>query len=276
VAEARTKHNSSTRSARAGKARRQARAQDASPKSRGARRKRLLWMLGIGALVLITLALLWKLTPAGEFLKPQRIAQRLETIEKYPWAPFLFVGAYLIGGLVMFPVTVLGAASAIIFPPYKAVVISFSGIMLSAALHHVLGARFIRGRAQKALGRTMQRLDEALTDRGIITIAAIRTIPIAPFTLVNLAAGGLGVGFRDYMLGTALGLAPSITLICLFGRQVRAFWRNPSGTTVLLIVAVGVVWIGTAIAIQKWIAHHRGQGQPVSRDSQRRTKESEA
>jgi phospholipase D1/2 len=241
-----------------------------------ARSKKLVWSLAVGALLLIAIALLWKFTPAREFLQPERMARRLETIEKFRWAPFIFVGAYLVGGLVMFPVTVLGAVSAIVFPPYKAVMVSFTGVMLSAALHHVLGARFIRGRAQKALGSTMKKLDSALTDRGVVTIAAIRMIPIAPFTLVNLAAGGLGVGLRDYLLGTALGLAPSITMICIFGRQVRAFWRDPSGTGVLLIVVVCVAWLGMAVGLQRLIAHHKGQNHPASSDSQRRTKRSEA
>ena len=239
--------------------------------------RKLIWALSAGALFLIALACLWKFTLAGEFLKPARIAGLLEAIEKHRTAPFIFIGIYLVSGLVMFPVTVLGAASAIIFPPYKAVLVSFTGVMLSAALHHVLGARLIKGRAKKALGSTMRQLDSALSDRGVVTIAAIRMIPIAPFTLVNLAAGGLGVPLRDFMLGTALGLAPSITMICIFGRQVRAFWKHPSGTGVLLVIAVALVWIGMAIGIQKLVARRTGaQGHPVKSDSQRRTKRSEA
>ena len=79
--------------------------------------------------------------------------------------------------------------------------VSFTGIMLSAALHHVLGAKLIKGSAQKTLGATMKKLDGVLSDRGVVTIAAMRMIPIAPFTLVNLAAGGLGVRFRDSCSG---------------------------------------------------------------------------
>jgi phospholipase D1/2 len=248
------------------------------------RRTKLLRGLIAGCLLLGAIALIWTFTPANELLKPERVVRQLEAIDQHRGAPFIFIAVYLIGGLVMFPVTVLGAAAAIVFPPYKAVMVSFSGIMLSAALHHFLGARLIKGRAQKALGATMKKLDSVLSDRGVVTIAAMRMIPIAPFTLVNLAAGGMGVRFRDFMLGTALGLAPSITMICIFGRQVRAFWKHPSGTGVALVVAVCLAWLAMAVGLQMWIARWKGksqgsrkaQGQPVKRDSQRRTKRSEA
>jgi phospholipase D1/2 len=218
--------------------------------------KPLVWV-SIACAVAAGLALVWRFTPLADVLQPEHIAKRLETIEKLRWAPFAFFAAYVLGGLVMFPVTVLSAVTAIVFPPWKAVAVSFTGIMSSAALLHWIGARFIKGGVRKALGQTIKRVDEALSDRGIVTIATLRMIPLAPFTLVNLAAGAVGVRFRDYMLGTALGLAPGVTVICLFGRQVRAFWQDPNLKTVLLVVTIGIVWIGMSIAFQRWFSHRR-------------------
>jgi uncharacterized membrane protein YdjX (TVP38/TMEM64 family) len=220
------------------------------------RRKPLILAL-IAGLVAVGLALLWRFTPVAQFLEPEHVAKRLESIEKLSWAPFAFVGAYVLGGLVMFPVTVLSASTAIIFPPLKAVSVSFTGIMLSAALTHWLGSHFIKGGLRKSLGNVIKRVDEALSDRGVITIATIRMIPLAPFTLVIIAAGAVGVGFRDYMLGTALGLLPGVSMICIFGRQVRAFWRDPNPRTILLVVGIGIAWIAMSLLLQRWISHRR-------------------
>ena len=218
-------------------------------------RRGLAWKLLLGVGLVVGAVLAWKLTPLAELTKPEEIAQRLDAFEKYRWAPLIMIGAYLVGGLVAFPVTVLGAAVAITFPPWKAAPIALIGILLSAGLHHWLGARFLKSRASASLKRIRERLDEVLTDQGIVTLAALRMVPIAPFTLVNLVAGCMGVRFRDFMLGTALGVAPSITLMCLFGRQVRAFWRDPSATGVALIVALAIAWIGLAFALQKFVTH---------------------
>jgi uncharacterized membrane protein YdjX (TVP38/TMEM64 family) len=219
-------------------------------------RKLTLTLLITGAL-LVGLALAWRFTPLADFLEPRRMAERLESLRKLPGAPFYFVAAFVIGGFVMFPVTVMSASTAIVFPPYLAAPVSFTGIVLSAAIMHWLGARFIGPRARNALGSTIKRVDESLSDRGVITIAAIRMVPIAPFTLVNLAAGAVGVPLRDYMLGTVLGIAPGTILVCLFGRQVRHFWQHPSGHGVALVGAVLVVWLAVSLALQRWASHRR-------------------
>jgi phospholipase D1/2 len=222
--------------------------------SAAAHKRRLIAGLSVACTIVIAVALAWRFTPLAESIRPESVAQRLEAIEELSWAPVAFVGAYLLGGLVMFPVTVLSAATAIVFPPIKAVPVSFAGIMLSAALLHWLGARFLRRSANKTLGSTIRRVDRAMTDRGVMTVAAIRMLPLAPFTLVNLAAGSLGVRFRDFMLGTALGLTPGIVVVCFFGRQVRAFWRQPSMTAVLMLIGIGIVWIAMSLALQRWVA----------------------
>jgi phospholipase D1/2 len=226
------------------------------PKRRQRARKPLIWVL-IALAVAATLAIAWRFTPVLHGMQVEKIAEQLDNIERFSWSPFAFVAAYVLGGLVMFPVTVLSAVTAIIFPPYKAVLVSFTGIMLSAALLYWVGERFIKGRLRELLDGTIDRVDKAMSDRGIVTIATIRMIPLAPFTLVNIAAGAVGVPFKDYMLGTALGLAPGVTMICLFGRQVRLFWHDPNLKAVLVVVGVAIVWIAMSIVLQRWISHRR-------------------
>jgi phospholipase D1/2 len=234
-----------------------------------ARTKRLLRLSAAILAVTIGVALAWQLVPSVD---PQRVLARLEAIEKHSWSPLFFIAAYVVGGLVMFPVTVLSAATATIFVPLKAVAISFPGILLSAALLYWIGARVLKGQVRSALGPTAKKVDAAFGDRSIVTIALIRMVPLAPFTLVNLAAGSLGVRFRDYMLGTALGLAPGITVVCLFGRQVRAFWKEPSLTPVLIVGAIAIGWIGFSILLQRWLPKRK----PVRRTRGRLARASSA
>jgi uncharacterized membrane protein YdjX (TVP38/TMEM64 family) len=99
--------------------------------------KLVAWLL-VAGLIAIALALAWQFTPLSQLADPERIARRLERLERYEWSPVVFVGAYLVGGLVMFPVTVLSAPGCL--TPVKAILISFTGIMLSAAYLHWVGA----------------------------------------------------------------------------------------------------------------------------------------
>src|SRR5690242_4938992 len=118
-------------------------------------RRKLIVTVAVAAALLVGLALAWRFTPLADYLEPQRMAKRLEALQKLPAAPFFFVAAFVILGLVMFPVTVMSASTAIVFPPLKAASISFSGIVLSAALVHWIGARFIGPRARNVIGPTI-------------------------------------------------------------------------------------------------------------------------
>ncbi len=218
------------------------------------RKKRLLRLALMAAALAIGSVLVWRLLPP---IEPQSVVERIEAIEKHTWSPLFFVLAYIAGSFVMFPITLLSALGATVFPPLKAVAISFTGTMVSAALHHLLATRWLEDYVRKALGPTRRKVDEALGDRSVSTIALIRMVPLAPFALVNLAAASLGVRFRDFMLGTAIGLAPGITVVCLFGRQVRSFWQEPRLTPVLIVVGITIAWLGFSLALQRWLANRR-------------------
>jgi uncharacterized membrane protein YdjX (TVP38/TMEM64 family) len=123
--------------------------------------------------------------------------------------------------------------------------------MMSAALLHWLGTRF-SSTVRASLGSAVTRVDDALSDHGIVTIAAIRMIPLAPFSVVNLIAGALGVPLRDYMIGSALGLTPGMIILCLFGRQAREFWHHPSVSGVLIGLGFALLWLGVTFGLQRW------------------------
>lgn len=217
-------------------------------------RKKLLWTLAAACAVVVAIALIWRFTPLSEVAKPARLAQWLETFAHVKWAPLAVVAVYVVGGLVMLPVMGLSAATAMVFKPAVAVATSFTGTMLSAALLYALGARFLRGRTKQLFGARMERIEKAFSRQGVVAVASVRMVPLAPFTVVNLAAGAIGVRFRDYMLGTALGLAPGITVLSLFGNRVKAQVRHPSMSGVLLLVGIGLAWLAISFTLQRLMA----------------------
>ena len=79
-------------------------------------------------------------------------------------------------------------------------------------------------------------------------------LPIAPFAVVNLAAGSIGVRFQDFMLGTALGLAPGIVVLSMFGQQVRALWRQPTVNGVLVAAGIVSAWLALSFLVQRLVS----------------------
>ena len=110
------------------------------------------------------------------------------------------------------------------------------------AMGYFLGRDFIR----KLTGARWKKLERKINQTGIFAVAALRAIPIAPFTVVNIISGAFQVPVRDYLLGSLLGLAPGIILTNLFAHQLQSAIRNPGlGSFVLLAVLVIVSILGT-------------------------------
>jgi phospholipase D1/2 len=71
---------------------------------------------------------------------------------------------------------------------------------------------------------------------------------------VNVAAGSIGIPFRDYLFGTLLGLAPGTVLICVFGQELKDLLRDPSPGRVITVVAIAAAWILVSLAIQRFVS----------------------
>ena len=55
----------------------------------------------------------------------------------------------------------------------------------------------------------------------------------APFTLVNIVVGASTVGYREFMIGTLLGMGAMVIALAGFGYQLTLAFRSPSLTTVI-------------------------------------------
>lgn len=205
----------------------------------------------IAVLILASGAILWRFTPIAQWATPTHLLEIIDTGGSARWAPLLIIVSFIVGGLVFFPVTVLIAVSALMFEPLLAFVTALTGTLANATVTYAVGARWLRSTATDALGGVIDKLDRMLEHSGIIAIAVIRNIPLAPFTAVNLAAGMLRIRFRDYTLGTALGAVPGITAFTLFGQQLQAVLKNPTPATVLGLIAIILGWIALSLALQK-------------------------
>ena len=69
------------------------------------------------------------------------------------------------------------------------------------------------------MGPRLNRVRRGIVKRGVLAVAAVRLVPVAPFTLVNLVAGASRIRFSDYLLGTIIGMAPGLILMSRTGRS---------------------------------------------------------
>jgi uncharacterized membrane protein YdjX (TVP38/TMEM64 family) len=202
------------------------------------------------AFVLAFLILVWHWTPLSDLARPEVIQVWLEGVSQSSVAPLLVVGAFVVGGLVAFPVTLLIAATAATFGPWLGFVYAAIGTIASALVTYLFGARLGRGMLEDLLGSRLYRIRRAISRRSVLAVAAVRLVPIAPFTIVNLVAGATRIPLQDYLAGTVLGMVPGMIVLSALGFQILGVIMQPTATNILLFLAAMIAWIGLSIGMQ--------------------------
>jgi uncharacterized membrane protein YdjX (TVP38/TMEM64 family) len=219
---------------------------------------RRLITFGSVAIALAFLAIAWRWTPLREWVNLASLIAFARQLEKMPFTPIAVVASYVIGGLFMVPVMLLIAVTGIVFGPLFGTVYAVSGTLLSAAVSYEIGRRLGRDTVRRLLGQRINGLSRRIARRGILAVVIIRTLPIAPFTVVNVVAGASHIRLRDYMIGTFLGMLPGIGITVTFVHHLAEMVRNPSIGTVGVLVAVVALLIAFAMALQRLLAGKEG------------------
>jgi phospholipase D1/2 len=166
------------------------------------------------------------------------------------------VTVFVLGGLIMFPLNILVLATAAVFGPWFGLLYSMLGALSSSVLMYFVGARFGKEALGRMLGRRWPKALESVRQRGLLTVVAFRVVPVAPFTLVNLAAGASGIGLADFVLGSVLGWAPGLLLLSFVGDRIVRLVSNPDlaeiGALVLCIVAYVAVAFAAQALLSRW------------------------
>jgi phosphatidylserine/phosphatidylglycerophosphate/cardiolipin synthase-like enzyme/uncharacterized membrane protein YdjX (TVP38/TMEM64 family) len=211
------------------------------------------WIKLIAVLfLLLALAASWRWTPLSEWIDIERLSGWVYAMKGSLLVPVTVVGIYVAGGMLMIPVTLLVGATGIVFSPAIGTLYALAGCLLSSLTTYALGAKLGRNTIRKLSGKRSARLSRRLADNGIIAVAIIRNLPIAPFTIVNMMAGASRIKLKDFLIGTAIGMLPGILGVVVFSDRLLNAVRNPGWFNVSIAAGVAVL-----IGLGSWWIHRR-------------------
>ncbi len=218
-----------------------------APEQRNGTRSRVAGLLGV-VIALALVALAWRFTPLGAWLRFDELVRYGDWIGDQPLAPLMVVLAFVVGGFLVVPVMLLIGVTAIVFGPVEGTLYSFAGALASASVIYALGRSLGRDAVRRLAGRRLNELSRRLARRGLLAVVLVRMLPIAPFSMINIVAGASHIGWRDFLFGTAIGLAPGIIMTSAFVDRAVAAMRHPSPATIALLAAVviaigGIAWL---------------------------------
>jgi phosphatidylserine/phosphatidylglycerophosphate/cardiolipin synthase-like enzyme/uncharacterized membrane protein YdjX (TVP38/TMEM64 family) len=201
---------------------------------------------------ILALAVAWRWSPLKEWVSIDTLTALGIELKQAPNAPFLALGTFVVAGLVAFPLTVLIIVCGLVFGPWQGFLYSLIGALLSASVTFSLGHLLGRNTVRRFAGRKLGELNRRLARRGLMTIIILRIIPLAPFTVINMVAGASRIRYRDFVLGSAIGLLPGVIGMSVFTDRLAAAIEKPNLTAFAALAAVVAVLVACGWAIWRW------------------------
>ena len=218
--------------------------------SNSRRYRRALRRLIVLCIVIAALLALWRFLPIGELRDPAQLALWLDRLNANPWAGPLVVAVFLVGSLIVFPVSALIAATGIALGPIEGLLWALIGSLIAATVTYALARILPDEVLDDWIGPWIRKLGMRFERSGIVSVMVARNIPIAPFTLINVVAGAASIRFRDYLIGTILGMGPIIAALTVLGDRLRGVLESPTLINVLLLILAIVVWFVIGLTLQ--------------------------
>ena len=171
-------------------------------------------------------------------LAPHEISAWTEPHRHAWYALPIVMLAFIALGLA--PVLLLITLTGTAFGPVLGPIYAMAGCLASASIGFGIGRWLGLDRVARLGGERVTTVTGALKRNGTLAVFFVRKVP-APFLLANIVIGASTVRYRDFLLGTVLGMGAIVIALAGFGSQLTQALRNPSpGTALTAAVFVGV------------------------------------
>jgi uncharacterized membrane protein YdjX (TVP38/TMEM64 family) len=194
-------------------------------------------------LVLLTLAAAWRWSPLSEWIGREQLAVWADEIRNHPLSFLWVLVAYVVGGVIMVPVTLLVGVTAMVYASFWGALYAWIGCLLSALTTFLIGSKLGKQTVRKLAGKRLNRLSRQIAKQGILSMAIVRNIPVAPYTMVNVIAGASHIKLRDFLIGTALGMLPGILAITIFADRLLHTIKEPDWINGLIALTLAATLI---------------------------------
>jgi uncharacterized membrane protein YdjX (TVP38/TMEM64 family) len=166
---------------------------------------------------------LLRFTPIKSYLTAEALGSFLESAGF--WAPLIFILIYTTGVCLFMPGTLLTGLGAAIFGAYWGFVYVWFGAMAGASAAFFIGRTLGREFAASLIGDKLKKYDDGIERNGFATVLYLRLVYF-PFTPMNFGMGLTKVHFRDYFIGTGLGIIVGTFIFTFFIGTLKDVWAS--------------------------------------------------
>jgi uncharacterized membrane protein YdjX (TVP38/TMEM64 family) len=190
------------------------------------------------AVFLIAAISIVRFTPLKTYLTPEGLDKILDKAGM--WAPFFYIFIYAAGVCLFVPGLLLTGVGAFLFGPYQGFIYIWLGAMAGASGAFYIGRTLGRDFAASLIGDRLRKYDDAIEKNGFAVVLYLRLIYF-PFTPMNFGMGLTKVRFRDYFLGTAIGIIAGTFIIAYFIGTLKGVWSSGNWGDLISLKVIGSI-----------------------------------
>ena len=176
------------------------------------------------AIALLSLLLACTIGPLKVIFDPMFLIHYLQEYQCCIRIPFVIV--YIILTIIGIPGTVLTVAGGVVFGLWQGTLLSVVGATIGALGAFWTARYLLRDYIKRKFGnnKSLARFQQAVADKPLSFVLAVRFAPISPFNVVNFLFGLTPIDWTFYTIGTFFGIIPG---------TLAYTWLGTSGTEAL-------------------------------------------
>ncbi len=169
------------------------------------------------------------------------------------WGLLATILVFTLTAYVGAPQFVLILACVVAFGPEQGFWFAWVATIVSGAVTYFSG-RLTSAETQKRFGgATGGRFTRFMGKNAFLASLIVRSLPTAPFVVVNMAFGAARVNFWAFIGGLALGVLPKTAIVAFAGDGIMDAFEGKLGSAALMGVAAIALWFLVAVLVRRWL-----------------------
>ncbi|MCR4289580.1 MAG: TVP38/TMEM64 family protein [Candidatus Scalindua sp.] len=195
----------------------------------------------------------FRYTPLSQYTQKETLLDLLSRFREHWWGPVGFIIIYGIGCAFALPGSLLTLCGGAIFGVAWGSFYNILASNLGATLAFLMARYFGRDFVARLMKGRIESFDEKIAGNGFRFIFTLRLIPLVPFNGLNFGSGLSRIKYRDYLLGSVLGMLPGTFIYTYFADALLSgvTGSGKKAMTNLIIASVLLILISFTPTIYK-------------------------
>ncbi|GAA0746064.1 TVP38/TMEM64 family protein [Clostridium oceanicum] len=217
----------------------------------------------LNLLLIIGLAILICFLKKSSLFKNCSVSLLKEYIKSYGMvAPIVYIVMFTFVPLTLFPDSILAISGGMVFGMIWGTLYTIIGALFGAVLSFYISRILGRSVVSKIVKNKGRYFEEGVEKKGFILILILRLIPLIPFDVISYLAGLSKIKFKDFILGTAIGIIPGILIFINIGDKSLNFKSIEFIISLILLIGLLVI----SLIIKKKISFNKVQQHLINKE----------